>query len=62
MGGVIIMMGIISFLLALIPYVVLFIVALLFFNLILQIKKNGDIQIEQNKQLISLLEEKNKQI
>lgn len=55
-------MGTIAFLLALIPYVILFIVAFLFFNLILQIKKNGDIQIEQNKRLISLLEEKNKQI
>ncbi len=54
------MNGLIAFLIALIPYVVLFIVAFLFFNLIVQIKKNSNIQVEQNKQIISLLEKKDK--
>ncbi|MEC1180737.1 hypothetical protein P9B03_19985 [Metasolibacillus meyeri] len=52
------MNGLIALLLALIPYVLLFGVAIVFFNLIFQIKRNSDIQIEQNKQLISLLEKK----
>ncbi|CAM5197120.1 hypothetical protein UACE39S_04319 [Ureibacillus acetophenoni] len=56
------MVGLITFLLALIPYVILFMVALVFFNLIFQIKKNSDIQVEQNKQIISLLEKKGEDI
>ena len=45
------------FFLALIPYVVLFIVAYLFFNLIVQIKKNVDKIVEQNQRILSLLDE-----
>lgn len=45
------------FLLALIPYVILCIVAYLFFNLIVQIKKNVDKIVEQNQRILSLLDE-----
>lgn len=56
------MKGLIAFSLSLIPFVILFIVALFFFNLLLQIKKNGDLQIEQNKKIIALLENKEKDL
>jgi len=45
------------FLLALIPYVILCIVEYLFFNLIVQIKKNVDKIVEQNQRILSLLDE-----
>lgn len=54
------MNGLIAFSLALIPYIILFIVAVIFFNLIFQIKKNSDILVEQNKQIISLIEKKDR--
>ncbi|MFC5541023.1 hypothetical protein ACFPOH_04440 [Ureibacillus suwonensis] len=53
-------MGHIAFLSALIPYLILFAVAYLFFNLIFKIKKNIDLLLEQNKQIVSLLEKMDK--
>ena len=54
------MNGLIAFSLSLIPFVILFIVAVIFFNLVIQIKRNSDIQVEQNKQIIFLLEKRDK--
>ena len=60
MGGELFMNGLIAFSLSLIPFVILFIVEVIFFNLVIQIKRNSDIQVEQNKQIISLLEKRDK--
>lgn len=54
------MNGLIAFFLALIPYVLLFIVAAIFFNMIIQIKKNTDAILKQNKEIISLMKEKDR--
>lgn len=53
-------MGHIAFLSALIPYLIMLAVAYLFFNLIFKIKKNIDLLLEQNKQIVSLLEKMDK--
>lgn len=50
------MNGLMAVLISIVPFAILFVVASVFFSFIFQIKKNSDLQIEQNKQIIAFLE------
>lgn len=53
------MNGLMAVLISIVPFAILFVVASVFFSFIFQIKKNSDLQIEQNKQIIAFLEKNN---
>lgn len=50
------MNGLVAFTAAIIPFLIILLATLFLFNMIFQIKKNSDIKIEQNKQIILYLE------